>query len=158
MRKPTFETVMARLKEALKASTFAEVGRYLGLTTSAYANRKRSGSLPFETLLPFADSRNISADWLLFGIGTPFRDSDERVAPIAEIDPKLLASIYLALLRAMRSEPPTQQEELEATRLAGLASLVYNRVAGVPDGAARDAFIRNEAHGFARAARILQPE
>jgi Bacteriophage CI repressor helix-turn-helix domain len=158
MRKPVFEIVMARLKEALKAKTFAEVGRSLGLTTSAYANRKRSGSLPYETLLPFSDSRNISSDWLLFGHGSPFRDSDERVAPVAEIDSKLLAGIYLALLRAMRPAPPTQQEELEVTRLAGLASLVYNRVADIPDGPARDAFIRTESQGFARAARILQSE
>ena len=71
--KAQFEPVMARLKRAVNAHSYAELGRLLGLSTSAYANRKKSDSIPYDAIIHMARSRKIDLKWLFFGDGTPVK-------------------------------------------------------------------------------------
>jgi hypothetical protein len=147
---------MARYKEAARSASYAEVGRDIGLSTSAYANRKKADSIPYDTLLPAAHSRDISIEWLLFGEGEPFRSSQQKVRPIPEVDTRLLQSIVVQLFRAQAGREMSYEELTEIAQRAGIAGIIYNRVATLPDDAERIAAIAREVEDFSRVADIMQ--
>lgn len=64
---PDFDSTMQRFRDALGAKNFAEAGRAIGLSTSAYANRKRAGSIPYEQIVATALERGIDLNWLFGG-------------------------------------------------------------------------------------------
>lgn len=149
--KPQFEVVMARLKDALGAPTYADVGRALGLTTSAYANRKKADSIPYDALVPLAHSRNMSLEWLLFGEGPPTLDGDAQARAIPEVDADLLMRAIVALAREMGAP---QDALHDVGRWAGLACLVYNKVVhSAPQ--VRASLVSQLATDFGRAAKIM---
>jgi hypothetical protein len=65
-----FSSVMARAKEAFNAKTDSALAECLGMKVTAYNNRKKSGSIPYEELIEAAVSRNVDVSWLLTGILT----------------------------------------------------------------------------------------
>lgn len=154
--KPQFEIVMGRAKEALQASSYAELGRMLGLSTSAYANRKRADSIPYDLLLPVAHSRGVSADWLIFGEGESVLSADQKARQLPEVDCKLMTTVLVELAKAFSSSPLTYDELVELGQRAGLAGLIYNRVAHMPDDAERVAAIKRQVQDFAQVASIMQ--
>jgi hypothetical protein len=153
-----FETVMARLKEALRAESYAEVGRMLELSTSAYANRKRANSLPLDKIVSLAHSRNISLEWLFFGEGEGYRDARTILKPAPEVDKQLLAGIFMALSREFWSEEGKMPHSImiDVGRLAGLAGHIYNRVVHVENGALRLRMIKDEARELAQVSKIME--
>lgn len=146
-----FEIVMARAKEAFGCQTYAELGRELGLSTSAYANRKRAGSIPFEPLLGMARSRSVSIGWLLFGEGEPGEGArGERTVP--EVD---AGKITVAFLETWRAFEGDNRERLKSVAtMAQIAALLYNRALGVRAHEV-GSFFREEAQQMARVAQIL---
>jgi len=145
---------MARLKEAVGAGSYAELGRLLGLTTSAYANRKRSGSIPFEAIAALAHSRKISLDWLIFGV-PPQSGEAPRSDLHAQVDEEVLAQVMYALHSAVRPDADAEVR-LEFAKLAGVAGAVYNKVAFTDAGESRDAALRQEVQEMASAVRLLE--
>jgi hypothetical protein len=144
---------MARLKEALEVDSYAELGRLIGLSTSAYANRKRADSIPYESIIPLAHSRSVSLDWLMFGESVAPNNVDEtRIS--AEIDPDLLSVVFVGLQQALDPEMDAEERE-ELGRLAGLAAVVYNRVVHADLGDARADLLKREAKDMAYAIRLI---
>lgn len=131
MQKPTthsdFEVVMRRLREVLGYPTDAALARDIGMTTSNWANRKKTNSIPFDRVMPFAHSRGVSLSWLLFGEGEPMTEGGDRTVS-AEIDTQLFAEAYIALGRQLPM-PASEHDEIRRIMLSGL---VYNRVIGEP--------------------------
>lgn len=147
-----FEIVMARAKEAFGCQTYAELGRELGLSTSAYANRKRSGSIPFEPLLAIARSRSVSLGWLLFGEGEPGEGArGERNVP--EVDAGKITVAFLETWRAFQGD--NRERLKEVATMAQIAALLYNRTLGVRAHEV-GSFLRGEAQQMAQVAQILR--
>lgn len=78
-----FDDVMDRVKEALGASSYNEVAVALGLTSSAFANRKKAGSIPWESIVKLGLTRGWDLQWVFRG----------KRQGAASLDPKLLADI-----------------------------------------------------------------
>lgn len=67
MTDTSFDAVQRRLKEALGVSTDAAVAEALGMGATAYGNRKRAGSVPYQQIVQLAAQRNLDLSWLLIG-------------------------------------------------------------------------------------------
>ncbi len=64
-----FDTVIERIKRYKQLRYDVEVAGLLGMTQSAFAERKRRNSIPYEELIEFCDREGIPYDWLLEGKG-----------------------------------------------------------------------------------------
>lgn len=73
-----FEAVAGRLRTALELRSFNALAKALGMSSSAFANRKKSGSLPLEAIVRIALEREVNLDWIFTGQGSPRRDSEPR--------------------------------------------------------------------------------
>lgn len=149
-----FEPVIERFKTALGVENLGQVADIIGIKRNAFYNRKTSGSIPFEDIICVCLDRNISIDWVMAGEGKPFKDHDQWVAPVAEIDPHLLGEITAELWRAFDGEGDL---ELLATahQRGGLAAHIFNKVAFVKSEKVRSGMIRDQAVMFADAAQWL---
>jgi hypothetical protein len=106
-REPLFENVMHRLKSVFKIDNDKALAGKLGMSPSAFANRKSIHSIPYEQVIAAAKSRNMSLDWVFLGRGEPYDTSspDEvSSAPSfnvegALVDPGLLGLIFVAVER-----------------------------------------------------------
>ncbi len=154
--KPGFEPVMARLKEALGAKTYAEIGREIGLSTSAWANRKRANSIPYDELVPFANSRSISLEWLFFGEGSARRDG--AVSAVKSVDQDLLVGVFVALRKALwRSKTPIPRTAVEeAGQIAALGAMLYNRIANIESPSVQLSTLRRNAEDLAEVGRVMR--
>ncbi len=63
----SFDSVMERLKGSLNLANDAALCRLLGMSTSAYANRKKAGSIPLEKIVDVAAARDIDLTFVLTG-------------------------------------------------------------------------------------------
>lgn len=152
--KAQFEPVMARLKRAVNAHSYAELGRLLGLSTSAYANRKKSDSIPYDAIIHMARSRKIDLEWLFFGEGTPPSTPTVSYAAL-QVDPELLGRVMIELRRAMHADA-TKDELIEAGQIASLAGFIYNKVAPLDNEAQRTHILRREAADMALTVRLFE--
>jgi len=62
-----FEEVMSRAKIALKVTSDAELASILEISPTAYSNRKKSGSVPYDKLTEVLSSRNVDFRWVFTG-------------------------------------------------------------------------------------------
>jgi CI repressor-like protein len=84
-----FEAVMARLKFVLAIHTDGQVANKLGLSSSAYANLKKRGSLPYEKINALAISQNMNLHWLYTSMGEPEQVSSQAITgqpPLPSVD------------------------------------------------------------------------
>jgi hypothetical protein len=106
-REPIFENVMHRLKSAFKIDNDKALAGELGMSPSAFANRKSIHSIPYEQVIAAAKSRNMTLDWVLLGRGEPYDTSPPDEASSspsfnvegALVDPGLLGLIFVAVER-----------------------------------------------------------
>lgn len=80
----SFEHAVLRLKQATGAKTDKEVGALLGLTPTAFGERKRRDAFPVEKLVALAASRpalNIDVDFVLTGRDSRF---EARIAALKD--------------------------------------------------------------------------
>lgn len=91
-----FEVVAERLKSALELKTSNALAAALGMSSSAYANRKQAGSLPFDAIIKLALARDLSLHWVFTGQGEVFVDGERgsRITPVAAIDSELFGLIF----------------------------------------------------------------
>jgi hypothetical protein len=89
-----FDDVMNRLKTYTKAKSFNALADMLGLSSSNFANLKKRNSVPYDKILEFSKSHNVSMDWLLTGEGTMLKGGGGAVnESFSEDDIKLLRLI-----------------------------------------------------------------
>ena len=67
----TFEAVMGRLRQAVGAPSESALAKELGMKQSAFSNRKKTGSIPFENVIRLAIARDLDLRWL-------FQDVDQE--------------------------------------------------------------------------------
>ncbi len=162
---PTFEIVLGRLKKALGLQTDAALHGLLGMSSSRYANRKRSGSIPYEQVLALCSSRNVNLNWLFYGEGPTFHDGRMAESP-AVVDFQTLGAIYAALIRCYAQKkfaPEKSDAQLFGITLLAQSVQIYNAVVFEGDANSRKRRIESEAETsansyilFRDAEKILQ--
>ena len=123
-----FELVISRLKRASGLNTDSEIASALGMSQSALANRKQSGSLPYDRLVNFGISNNLNLDVLFGGAG--------------EVDARLLSEVVFSLLHYSES---SKVKNIRGGYLLGYyAGLIYNRVLTFTEEVARANAVSSE--------------
>ena len=155
-----FHAVVERLKQALRVSSERALALELGLKPAAYYNRKKTESLPLQEIVSVCISRNVSIDWLFTGCGDALKIGEHiEAAPVATVDPQLLGAVVMELERAFAADAPDAKARAEhAAKVGLLAAGIYNKVAFEKNEKLRRRSIRDEAEGFARAARLLEQQ
>lgn len=123
-RKPSpcefnFDDVMERVTEALRAESVGEVATALGFTSSAFANRKKSGSLPCEQLVGLALRHGWDVRWIFTG----------QRQPVGELDPELLSDIVVSVGEAFGRYGVSR--ELKGVGMFG--AMIYNDAVRLSD-------------------------
>lgn len=135
---PTFNGVMARLREALSLRSETAVAGALSLSPQALSNRKRSGSIPYDELIKLAASRNIDIAWL-FGFGGANKRGVSE-GPGQAIDHQLLADIIheidLEFGGVNLGYADTEETLIESGALAYFSAVIYSKTATVSYGQA----------------------
>jgi phage repressor protein C with HTH and peptisase S24 domain len=62
-----FEEVISRAKIALKVTNDGDLAGLLGMSPTAFSNRKQSQSIPYEKLTEVLESRNVDFRWVFTG-------------------------------------------------------------------------------------------
>lgn len=62
-----FEDVISRVKVALKITGDSELAEQLGMSRTAFSNRRTKGSIPYEKLTEVLSSRNVDLRWVFTG-------------------------------------------------------------------------------------------
>jgi phage repressor protein C with HTH and peptisase S24 domain len=62
-----FEDVISRAKVALKVNSDAELALAIGMSPTAFSNRKKAQSIPFDKLTDTLGSRNVDFRWVFTG-------------------------------------------------------------------------------------------
>lgn len=80
-----FEEVISRAKVALKVRGDAELAGILGMSPTAFSNRKVKGTLPYEKLTDVLSTRNVDLRWVFTGsVDTGFlRDATFAATEVA---------------------------------------------------------------------------
>jgi phage repressor protein C with HTH and peptisase S24 domain len=66
-RENKFEEVISRAKIALKIASDSELANLLGMSGTAFSNRKKSQSVPYDKLVELLSSRNVDFRWVFTG-------------------------------------------------------------------------------------------
>ena len=152
-RAPDFDPVIGRLKAALGLKTDAALHDLLGMSSSRYANRKRSGSIPFDQVIALCNSRNVNLNWLFYGEGPTFQDGRTVNSP-ATFDPELLMRIYAALARCYAKKgfnPEQGSAQTFGMILIAQAAGIYSSAVFESDESARKRRIEAESEASADA-------
>lgn len=115
-----FGEVMERLRLAIGAPTKAALAKALGMESNTYANRERSGSIPWEQVLRVCVEHGLSTDQVLTG-----RES-QHVDARHPLDVELLT----AVLTAIDAELAKRRETRSAQKRAKAAGVLYEYFAG----------------------------
>ncbi len=75
-RQREFEKIIERIKSFKGLRYDIDVAELLGMTQSAFAERKRRNSVPYEELIEFCDNEGVPYDWLLEGRGSDSNADD----------------------------------------------------------------------------------
>jgi transcriptional regulator with XRE-family HTH domain len=71
-----YNKIFERMLEASNLKKGSEIARLTGITPQAISNFRKKGEMPAGFILRFAETFNISVDWLLTGNGDKIRDRD----------------------------------------------------------------------------------
>lgn len=80
-----FEEVILRAKNALNVKGDAEIAALLGMSPTAFSNRKTKGTLPYDRLTDLLSSRNVDLKWVFTGCvdATFLRDASFAATEVA---------------------------------------------------------------------------
>lgn len=78
-----FSAVIERAKEAFGVKSDAALAEAIGLKATAFNNRKKTGSIPYDELIAAAQPRNVDITWLLTGIGVAAQAMVDSNDPLA---------------------------------------------------------------------------
>ena len=81
-----FDDVINRAKVALKVNSDAELAAAIGMSATAFSNRKKTQSIPFDKLTDLLKSRNVDFRWVFTGsvdITSVLRDASFAATEVA---------------------------------------------------------------------------
>lgn len=82
-----FELIVERLKKQFVYRSDKELAQTIGMSPTAFHNRKKTGSLPYPEIIDFANSRNVNLNWVLSGEGPVYNKEilSENTAPEGQL-------------------------------------------------------------------------
>lgn len=98
-----FDEIMDRLKKVTNANSYNSLADALGLSSSAFANLKKRGSVPYDKIISLASSLNVSIDWVITGEGEMYRTPKDESEVTDKHSEKVL-ELYGALSDTQRKE------------------------------------------------------
>jgi phage repressor protein C with HTH and peptisase S24 domain len=87
-----FGALMQRLKEALGLTSDTALADALGMKQSAFANRKKAGSVPFQNVIRLALDRDLDMDWLFEDVGRAAELGEASATAIEQLAGELYVS------------------------------------------------------------------
>jgi len=69
-----FELVVERIKKQFLYKTDKKFSDAIGMTPTAFNNRKNTASLPYPEIIEFANKNNINLNWILTGDGPVYKN------------------------------------------------------------------------------------
>ncbi len=109
-----FENVLSRAKKILKADKDLLVAEAIGMTASAFNNRKRSGSVPYAHFIDFAKARNVDLNWLFSGVGPIYKDNKSQGSEDQKANPPVSENKAENVTGRDPSQTQARVKELEA--------------------------------------------
>lgn len=79
-----FQEIMDRIKRYKGLKSDNAVAKILNLSRSAFSERKKRGSIPYEELAIFCEQEGISFDWLFTGEGPIERTKEKKPLIVSE--------------------------------------------------------------------------
>jgi len=70
-----FEKTLEKMKILLGVAKDSEVAEAIGMKPSAFANRKKSESVPFSHYLKIVKSHNVNLNWFIYNEGPMYKDT-----------------------------------------------------------------------------------
>lgn len=64
-----YSSIMDRAKKVTNTSSWKDLGDVLGLSSQAFANRRKARSLPWDQLFEVCNSQKVNFGWLITGVG-----------------------------------------------------------------------------------------
>jgi len=99
-----FLTIVDRIKQIKNLHSDTKVAELLGMSITALANRKYRDSIPYQELILFCESENISLKWLLAGEG------DKKKANIMNPESAQSSPTQQLLVETISSLSPERQK------------------------------------------------
>lgn len=88
--------MISRLKQSLMLHHDHQVAEALGLTKTAFAERKRRNSIPMDKLQLIAERESINMDWLLTGEG------QVRIQGVKVEDPIFFEAVFCRMMDRLK--------------------------------------------------------
>jgi transcriptional regulator with XRE-family HTH domain len=73
-----FESLVLRAKVALDVTSDKQLAELLGMTPTAFSNRRKSGSPPYERLIEALASRDVDFRWVFTGASQSQSAPDDK--------------------------------------------------------------------------------
>lgn len=138
-----FESVTSKLISALNLDGYGSLAKLLDMSPSAFANRKKSGSLPYEAIIELCRSKKVSLDWVFSGC--PSRgdelDKDINTDLFIKIANRLIELISNREIHEKAPELPNQVtiihvdcNDIDLLDFAALVCYTYNKCIWLLDG------------------------
>lgn len=132
-----FEEVVSRAKLALKLTSDGELATALDMSPTAFSNRRKSGSLPFDRLVEVLGSRNVDIRWVFTGNmdTSVLRDASSAAIEVALKYSAVGSGLLQEMQEASFAERLSAEQLLErfASRLPSSDRFVDARTGPVPE-------------------------
>jgi len=76
-----FNEVTGRVKKVLKIKEDKQLAELLDLSASSFNGRKKTNSIPYDSILALANKENLDFNWLLTGKGNMYRNEVKEQSP-----------------------------------------------------------------------------
>lgn len=124
-----FEAVLDRLKLALRVHTDTAVAEALGMSRTAFVNRKKTGSFPYEELLAAAEQRGLDLSEILTGRPANVATSQHLAEPPASYTAHLNLDLLEKVLCAVDRELAERELSLTSRKKAQVVAFLYEHFA-----------------------------
>jgi len=163
-----FDSVTSKLIGALKLDGYGSLAKLLDMSPSAFANRKKSGSLPYEAIIELCRSKKISLDWVFSGCSSKINELEKDINTdlFIKVANKLIDLIVNREIDEKTPELPNQvtvirieSSDIDLLNFATLACFTYNKCLWLLDGPiseidAIDAACKDSAYMFLLSLKI----
>ncbi len=117
-----FVTIIERIKKLRHLSSDGAMAEMLGFTRTAFAERKRRNSIPYEELVSFAEAESVNIHWLLTGVGP--EKTFGHAGTSTYYDPALLREV----IEAVEEQLAKEKVILKPGQKAELITLLYEEI------------------------------
>lgn len=72
------DTVLSRMKQIFNVQRDADLSRAMGISPQTLSSWRQRSAIPYVLCVECAESKGASLDWLLYGVGSMMRDTNQE--------------------------------------------------------------------------------